>query len=154
VGRSGRPHFPELVGFFKWHGDESNPPERTTLYAFRLNPRAALHTLLAAYYDADGPAFEQGKALRAADYKISLADSRRAFPEPEKVLQAAVGELDTLTRDERWWVRLYAVEMMIHNYELARQDLVGRLAEDKHSGVRQRTISALRRSEKVGAQKP
>ena len=126
--------YPEFRAFVAYlQGHPAAPPAPVALYLFQCHPRAALYTLMKVYM-----AFDDGERRRLIDGDVTIHAYGRTHPEasPQQIEQARLRQLDALSRDKRWWVRLYAAAMVRRHKELRRPDLIERLRRDEHPYVR------------------
>lgn len=111
---------------------------RTSLVQFMYasDPGTALQTMVRA---AQLRAPEEIKPILWSEHVVSelFWKRRYGFVERSAVDAAVVREIETLSRHARWWVRLYAAEIVKAHPELGGADIVKRLKEDADIRIRE-----------------
>ncbi|MCH8150211.1 MAG: hypothetical protein IH987_19905 [Planctomycetes bacterium] len=105
-------------------------------FMYESDPSAALLTLIRGYQ------LRQPTDLRSILWAEHIVDEMlwkrtHGFIGPREVEPPALRELETLSRDKRWWVRAYVAQILHQHSELRRQAVVERLARDHHPLVRE-----------------
>jgi hypothetical protein len=118
---------------------EDNPPRGLIRYMFNHHPAAALVTLRQAFLKADGPERQHSepilRGLRVVDTAVwKKQNDLHAKDEAET---DALGQLDVFSKHEKWWVRMYAAEILRRYPDLGNKEMIERLKEDKHRLVRE-----------------
>ncbi len=110
---------------------------RTSLVQFMYasDPGTALQTMVRA---TQLRAPEEIKPILWSEHVVSelFWKRRYGFVERSAVDAAVVREIETLSRHARWWVRLYAAEIVKAHPELGEADVVKRLKDDADQRVR------------------
>jgi hypothetical protein len=103
---------------------------------YASDPGSALIAMMRAYQLRD-PA--EIKSIRWAEHVVSELFWRRryGFVDGKAVDPVAISELDKLSRDGHWWARLYVAQIVTQHSELAKPELVTRLAADENALVRE-----------------
>ncbi|MBX3396885.1 MAG: hypothetical protein KF841_16140 [Phycisphaerae bacterium] len=112
-------------------------PSRSLIrHMYRSDPSVALLTLIRAYQLRDP---EEIKPILWAEHTIAdlMWKRRYGFVDRRGGDPAVTAELDKLARHDRWWVRLYAAEIIAANPELATASTRARLETDTQVLVKQ-----------------
>jgi hypothetical protein len=112
------------------------PSDSLVKFMYETDPGTALLTMMRGYQLRDP---NEMKPILWAEHVIADMFWKRQFGflAPQEAPAAAVNELDTLSRHERWWVRLYVAELLYYHPELRRPEMFDRLREDRHAVVRE-----------------
>ncbi len=120
-------------------GEEPSPALVRFMYA--SDPGAALLAMMRGH-QLRQPA--DIKPLLWGQHRVAemLWKRRYGFIEPKEVEPEAARQLETLSRHDRWWVRLYAAEMCRRHVEFRSPEILARLATDAHPLVREAILAA------------
>lgn len=120
----------------------ANREPQTTLvrHMFQSDASTALLTMVRASQLRD-PA--EIKPILWAEHTVADLQWKRrfGFVGPRDISNEAVAELEKLSRHARWWVRLYAAEIVTSNPELAAPRVMERLQSDENNAVRETASS-------------
>jgi hypothetical protein len=99
-------------------------------YMYEVSPIDALSAAARAYGRGDAPA--------TAVQRAQVLEELRARQEPGGIvdLERAHREIDALSRDADWWVRLYIAHVLRARPDLGSPEIVERLRTDAHELVR------------------
>jgi len=115
---------PDFAPYRRYLGElREDPPQGLTRYMYEVSPNEAFLSLLLVYLE-DGPE------------RRSLALTQQALSTTSPGGPSVVEEFGALAEHEIWWVRLYAVEVLVDRPELGTPDALERLREDPHPLVR------------------
>lgn len=111
------------------------PQTSLVRFMYESEPGVALQAMVRAYQLREP---EEIKTILWAEHVVAelLWKRRYGFVERKAVDAAAVQELEKLTRQPQWWVRLYVAEIVLAHPELGPADVVKRLQEDIDPRVR------------------
>lgn len=111
------------------------PQSSLVQFMYASDPGTALQTMVRA---AQLRSPEEIKPILWSEHVVSelFWKRRYGFVERSAVDAAAVREIETLSRHARWWVRLYAAEIVKAHPELGGASVVKRLKEDADQRVR------------------
>jgi hypothetical protein len=110
------------------------PPPGLVRYMYDSAPGVALLAMLRAHPDRRP---ESLKPVLWAEHVVSdtLWKQQHGFLARDKVEPAAKQELEKLSRDGRWWVRLYVAAIMRQHEAFHEKGIAKRLGDDPHSLV-------------------
>jgi hypothetical protein len=111
---------------------QDNPPWRVVQILYRRAPSAALSVIGASWSEGDGAEY---RALLRSERVIADAVWREAVLSDQEAPKTAVAELEKLSSDKRWWVRLYVAEILRRYDQFQRDDIVARLRRDTNALV-------------------
>ena len=100
-------------------------------YMYSVSPIDALSATARAYADGDSAAETVQQARELAQVRV------RRESEETVDLERARREVDALSNDADWWVRLYAAHMVHARPDLGSHETVGRLRSDANELVRE-----------------
>ena len=112
------------------------PSNSLVRFMYETDPGTALLTMMRGYQLRDP---NEMKPILWAEHVIADMFWKRQFGflVPQEVPAAALDELNALSRHDRWWVRLYVVEILRHHPDLSQPEMFNRLKEDRHAIVRE-----------------
>ena len=112
------------------------PQASLVRHMYESDPGLALLTLMRSF-QLRKPA--EIKPILWAEHIVAdlLWKRRYGFVKATYIDQAAVEQLEKLSRDSRWWVRLYVARIVRLHPELGALELVNRLMADQHALVRE-----------------
>lgn len=112
------------------------PQSSLLQFMYASDPGTALQTMVRA---AQLRAPEEIKPILWSEHVVSelFWKRRYGFVERSAVDAAVVREIETLSRHARWWVRLYAAEIVKAHPELGESSVVKRLKEDADIRIRE-----------------
>ncbi|MBI5764466.1 MAG: hypothetical protein HZA51_13170 [Planctomycetes bacterium] len=112
------------------------PQSSLVQFMYASDPGTALQTMVRA---CQLRAPDEIKPILWSEHVVSelFWKRRYGFVERSAVDAAVVREIETLSRHPRWWVRLYAAEIVKSHPELSGADVVKRLKEDTDIRVRE-----------------
>ncbi len=120
-----------------------NPPEPLVAYLYRRSPSAAVLLMREVFSEESG----QWREVLWAEHVIRTAawEMQNKFHGKSRYPEMAIQELEKLARHEQWWVRLYAVHLLVRYRWLHSSAAIHRLQDDPHPLVRE----TLARFEKI-----
>ena len=134
--REGPPNFRPYVEVLRHRRTTGEPlPLGLIGHMYRVDPQEALFSMVQLYE----PDPLQAKPLRWSDHTVQevLWRQQWQFEVDAQILAAARNELDAMSRNHQWWVRLYVAEIVPRYPELDADGLVERLRQDEHALVRE-----------------
>jgi len=135
----GYSHFQSLVEGAVAQG--APPPKGLVRYMYQRNPGEALLTLAGTSLlprNREGWK-EKWKSLLWAEHVVSdvLWKHEHGFLDKRKVEPDAKAQLERLSKDDAWWVRLYVAEILRQHPAFRTPEMVERLKKDPHELVRE-----------------
>lgn len=112
------------------------PRSSLVQFMYASDPGTALQTMVRA---AQLRSPEEIKPILWSEHVVSELFWKRRYGFVERIAvdAAAVREIETLSRHARWWVRLYAAEIVKAHPELGEAGVVKRLKEDADIRIRE-----------------
>ena len=120
----------------KIHKREELPPGLVR-YMYLANAGRSMLAIAHAFSSPDHR--EKTRPLLWAEHVISdtLWKHEHGFLPKGKVEPEAMAELEKLSKDDAWWVRLYVAAIMRQHPAFRRPEIVARLEKDRHPLVRE-----------------
>lgn len=123
------PHIPKELN------DESKAGLGLVSYLFLVEPGQALHEIAKQQLGYDQAVQEFLEAEHAISDYLFWREWKRRFPERAVATDAIRADLARYAEDDRWWVRLYAVQIYNRAPELADGSTLELLSKDPHPRV-------------------
>jgi hypothetical protein len=105
-------------------------------HMYHTDPGAALLAMMRGYQLRDP---NELRPILWAEHVIAEMFWKRqhGFIKPQEVPESVAHELDSLSRSDRWWARLYVGALSQRSPELRRPEIVRRLKDDQNPHVRE-----------------
>jgi len=139
--KEGPPNFSYYIGILLQRQKTGESlPAGLIRHMYETDPHEALFSLVKVN-EINDPV--EIKALRWSDHLVKeiLWREHWRFDIDDKVLAVAKSELDAMSQNRQWWVRLYVVQIMRQHPVLRQTEVIQKLQKDEHAMVREAAAS-------------